>query len=150
MQDATELVKLEQEVGALELSVATKKERIAILKKRIETAIEEGEFPSSSHVSGAAVFIKRQMWAGPLNGDHAALTKVLHKLDLDRLGPKTVHSGTLSSYVREYLDPDETLPLDERLLSPNPAPIPRELFDALNITEKIDVAVTGAKAKGTP
>lgn len=142
---ARELVQVQRDINGAEITLADLKERRDKLKAQVQADIEEDRLPESSTVSGASVHIKRQVWSGPAV-DHAALTAVLKKLRLTELMPSTVHSGQLSSFVREHLDPDETMTLEERLLSPEPKALDPRLYAALKVTEKIEVGVTGAGA----
>ena len=115
-------------------------------------AIFADDFQESSRVDGASVFLWRQIWASPAKdddgeADHARLTAVLDGLGLDHLRPDKVNTQSLSAYVREQIedapifnDDGEALTLEQRAR----AVLDGSLVDALNLTEKREVHVTGA------
>lgn len=141
---AQHLVNLTREMNALNAKLKGLKEITEKCQARIELAIENGDWPESSSVDGASVHVHRQTWFGPADGDHKQLTKQLIELGHEDLAPSTVNSSRLSSFCREYLDPDRKMPLRTRLLSDNPKAMPVELVDALTFSEKEDIRVTGA------
>jgi hypothetical protein len=114
-------------------------EHIKKCNKRVQDAIENGEYPESVKIDGAAVFRSKQVWASPLDGDHARLTAVLEDLGLREYLPKTVNSQSLSGYIRGELDENEELPLEQRVESIDP-----RLREVLKITEKATVKINGA------
>lgn len=139
MEAARALVDLRKQLRRLEDAVSTLEERVAKCNAIIEHYMEEGEFPFSSSVDGATVYRSVTIRASAKNKDHERLTAVLDELGLVEYLPKTVNANTISGYVREHLDPDESKSLDERLATLDP-----RLRDALNIYEDVKVKVVGA------
>lgn len=143
MELATAWVEKKRQIKALDAQAADLKAEVGIIETLLLEFIEKGEFPSKSRVNGATVYLKSQVWAGPDEGDHESLTNVLSDLGLVEYLPSKVNTQSLSAFVREHLDPDETLELSERLASPNPKPLDPKLLAALKITDRISVGVNG-------
>lgn len=158
MEAAKELVQQHREKKRLERELATVTTKIAALSKgEVLYAIDGEDFPESSRVDGASVFLWTQVWASPAKtavndkgeeaADHDHLTAVLDGLGLHHLKPSTVNTQSLSAYVREQVDnapffDDDGNALDlearARLV------LPASLVDALNLTMKREVHVNGA------
>lgn len=137
---AKELVVLEREKKTLDRQLDTTKERIAARKALVLQAMENEAFSTSQNVLGANVHLHTQVWAGPADGDHAALSAVLSELGYVELLPSTVNAQRFSAFVREQIrETDKTLPLDERIALGLP-----KLAAVTKATEKREVRVTGA------
>jgi hypothetical protein len=111
-------------------------ERLKPIEATVRQYMENGDLPEGFKAGGRTFFFQRQLWAGPAES-HEALTGVLAGLGLTEYLPKTVNAQSLSAYVRECLDPDKLLPLEQRLASPEPRPLEPELLAALKVTEKV-------------
>lgn len=138
MEVAEQLVAVERQIDVHETALEELKDRAKKLKARVQQFMEEGQFPISSNVSGANVHLQAQIWAGPAT-DHSDLAAALSDEGLFKLLPGTVHSGRLSSYVREHDTKDPTQTIEERFSS-----LPDSLKSAIKITEKFQIKVTGA------
>jgi hypothetical protein len=143
MDLARQLVELSSQRDDYAAHVASLDERIKAIKEIILTLVEDGRLPESFRCDGKNVHLHRQVWAGPINGDHKALAAVLAELGLIEYLPSTVNSQKISAFVREHIDPDNKhLELRDRLLSAEPVAIDPRLLDVLKITEKRDIRVT--------
>lgn len=170
MELATKLVQAQRTLNGLKARVKTTADQIQELQSSLLTAIEDGKFPQSSNVEGASVHRKSQLWASPADGDHERLTAILDGLgeDYEHLLPTTVNSQTLSGFIREKLA-DAPLIEDRPMVNEDTGEVvldddgdpvmqtafltleerarlvlPASLCDALKLTDKVTVNVTGA------
>ena len=134
-----QLVEMTRQMNRLDTASVILLDRVKKCKQMLMDAMEVGAFPTNARIDGATVYHSSQVWASPLDGDHDALTHVLSELGLYEYVPHTVNSQSLSAYVREHLDEDETKDLEERLATLDP-----RLRSALKITDKQQIKVTGA------
>lgn len=138
MEKAQHLVALKRQVAGLTTEATALGVQIERLNDELLAHMEAGEFPSSSKVAGATVYLRSDVWAGPADGDHAALTAALESMGYDDLTPKTVNSSRLSAWVREHLDDDTTKAIEDRLTTLDPAIRP-----FIKVTEKQSVRING-------
>jgi hypothetical protein len=146
MRVAEDLVKFTRLMKQAKKTMEAFGEIVARCSGSLERYMEEGEYPLKAQADGATVSHTSQVWASPQGGDHARLTAVLDDLGLDWLKPGTVNSQTLSSYVREHLDPDKSLDLETRIANGHPdnGKLPPELVSVLKISDPAKIKVTGA------
>ena len=155
MEAAKRLVELHRVRKSLDSELADIKAEITALSTgEVLMAVDAEAFPSSARVDGASVFLWTQVWASPAkadeddsSADHARLTLVLDELGLTHLKPAKVNTQALSAYVSEQIDnapifseDGEALTLEQRAY----LVLPAALVDALHLTEKREVRVTGA------
>lgn len=138
MQKASRLVGIRRQIKGLDAEVTDLKKDAAALEAELLVHMENGEFPTNARIDGATVSIKRQVWAGPKNGDHKVLAQVLYDLGLTEYVPKTVNTQSLSGYIREQLDDDKLKAIEDRLNNLDP-----RLRDVLNVTERVSIQANG-------
>lgn len=144
MQRAKRAVAIKRRLNTIAAEEKGLKEELDKIEAQILEDMENEEIPESFNADGASIFTRHVVRFGPKDKDHAALSAVLKDLgELDLL-PKTVNHNTLASYVREFLDPDETMPIRDRLLSDEPKAMPEKLVDVLAIYEETQVSINNA------
>lgn len=144
MERAKRLVQITRRLNTIKAEDKALKDEAEGLRAQLLDDIENEQIPESFRCDGASVFTKHTVRFGPADGDHAGLSLVLEELGEIELLPSTVNHNRLSSFVREFLDPDESMPIADRLLSDNPKAIDPRLLAALKVMEEDDVSVNGA------
>lgn len=152
MQLAERRVLLQRKKKALETMIGDVDAELKTIGAQLQVFVENGDWPESSRVDDATVFLFRQVWASPAPGadgkaDHDKLTAVLDVLGLDEYKPSTVNTQSLSAYVREEIKKAPVFDDDGKVLSLEQRArrvLPASLVDALNITEKREMRVNGA------
>lgn len=152
MQLAEKRVLLQRRKKALETALDDVQSQINAIGPQLLTFVDTGNFPESSRVEDATVFLFTQVWAGPAKGpdnkpDHDRLTAVLDGLELHEYKPSTVNTQSLSAYIREEIKKAPVFDDDGKVLSLEQRArrvLPASLVDALNITEKREMRVNGA------
>lgn len=144
MEYATDLAALQSAYEEADRIALELEDRLKKRKVQIEQYMLDGDLSESFKAGGRTIFRQRQVWAGPAlddagNADHTALTETLRDLGLTEYLPRSVNTQSFSAYVREHLDPDTSMTLEERLLSDEPKALPRELFAAIKVTEKVSI-----------
>lgn len=143
---AKELVALRSEKKDLERRIDTElNPKIARREKYIEEAMLDERFSIKSSVSGKTVYLQQQVWASVPKSNVPIVTRIFDDYGLDEYKPSSVNSQSFSAFVRERLDPDESLPIEERLANGHPehGKVPTELLPYINVTEKNTVKVNG-------
>jgi hypothetical protein len=119
------------------LAALTKKvnERCTKLEEQVLNLIEDEQLPPSFRGKlGSSIYTRGEIWASPLEGNHARLTEVLRGLGTgwEHLLPTNVNSQTLSGIVRGAYNED-TDSFD----------LPPDLLTVLKITKKTRVVSNG-------
>jgi hypothetical protein len=119
------------------IAALTKKvnERCTKLEEQVLNLIEDEQLPPSFRGKlGSSIYTRGEIWASPLEGNHARLTEVLRGLGTgwEHLLPTNVNSQTLSGIVRGAYNED-TDSFD----------LPPDLLTVLKITKKTRVVSNG-------
>jgi hypothetical protein len=97
--------KLEEQLGAT-------KDKIAGLERSILNAMQENQIdrlPINLGTEKVTLYIHKQLWAKPKNGDKLNVMQVLKHCGLSDLVQEQYNTSTLSAYVRERLADGENL-----------------------------------------
>lgn len=114
---------------------ALKKERDELDKQMVEMYRDAG-VPSMS-VDGKTLYLNRKTFAQRKDGVTTDDVKdALRLAGFPEMITETINANTLSSFVREYFDPE------------NPKPFPQPLAEVLELGERITIGVTAAGRKG--
>lgn len=108
------------------------KEAEEALLEQMQTAGTQSVKPSG----GGNIRIDRKVWASA-GGQVDRLVRACKKAGLDDLVKEGVNGNTLSGYVREF-DPAKNLSAEQITRK-----LPRAIRDAVTVTEKIQLVVTG-------
>lgn len=98
--------------------------------RRLETQVIlefEQAGVSSLRLNDHTVYLQRQVWASPKDGDHDRLATVLRLNGLDALIQQKINSHSISAYVRE--------------METNEQALPQALVDALKISETYNARI---------
>lgn len=96
-----EFIALDAKRKALEGDVDKLKEQLAVLEPQIMQRFENAGMQSMKSTSGVTLYINRQLWASPRNGDHATLVAALREIGLTDMIKTQCNTQTLSAYIRE-------------------------------------------------
>lgn len=134
MEDPMELAKqftdLAKTKKDLEVMLGDIKRKLEVIEPVLLQAIEEDRFPQSSRVNGMTVYLKREVWASPKDGDYEKACEALRAANLGEYVHERFNTNSVSAYVRDLEREGE--------------PLPPILQDALNVTEKFKVQARAA------
>jgi len=125
-----EYLRLRDEVEATDERLSALKERRDRVEEELLKAYERNG-TSSVRCDGRTVYLHRQLWARPKDGDHALVCDLLRAHDLGDLVRTSVNAQTLSSLVRER-DAEGT-------------PLPEDLAAAIDVSEAYRLRVRKAR-----
>lgn len=97
---------------------------IAVLEEGVLADFENAG-ASSMNIDGLSVYLHRQLWAKPRNGDYPAACEALKKAGLGAMVEPRFNTNTLSSWFREKDKAGE--------------PVPDVLTDVIDLTEVFSV-----------
>lgn len=116
LEVASEWKALDDKLDELETQKTVIEEQIKELKRQMRPYEEQLLLFFSEHgvnnikLHGKTLYIHRQLWARPLDGDYERACKVLRDIGLDEYVKETVNVNSISAYVREQDDMGIELP----------------------------------------
>ena len=124
MEQVRRLAELEDEKSDLERRLKRVKSEIADVEPVVRDEMAQ-EGVQSINVGDRTVYLHRQLWARPRDGDYASAVEALREVGLDEYVEEKFNVHSLSAVVREWDRNDEE--------------VPEELAKSLEITEDIKV-----------
>jgi hypothetical protein len=121
-----EFVELNRRRRALEAELDEVKGKLADLQSALLDDFGDAGI-SSVKAQGATVFIKRELWASPADGDYQRASYALINAGLGHFVQPRFNTNTLSAYFRE--------------LEKDGQPIPEALKETFNLTEKFSLQI---------
>lgn len=101
-QLVNEFIELDLARKAKEDEVEKQKERLAELQAELLTRFENAGMQSMrSKEFGVTIYVRREIWASPAEGNETLLMERLKSLGLGDMVKEKVNTQTLSAYVRE-------------------------------------------------
>lgn len=132
------VIKLHKKKIKLETQLEEIKAKIDDEEAKLLEQMQAAGTASVKPAGGGNIRISRVVWASA-GGNVPALVEACKKAGLDDLVSDTVNSNRLSGYVREF-DPDKNLSAEQITKK-----LPRAVRDKINVTEKIQLVVSGLK-----
>lgn len=123
---ADKLTELRDQKGELTDQLKDVNSKIEELNETMVEIMINEEMPSFKR-SGRTFFLNTRTFASPKGGQREAMHNWLKENGFADLIKETVHSSTLSSFAKEYIDENDELPED--------------LAEVLNVYDKISVGV---------
>lgn len=103
------LVELDRERRQLENRIKEINSERGRLEEKILDEMQHAGV-QNMNIGGATVYLHRQLWARPRDGNKQAVIAALHEAGLDEYVSETFSTQSLSAYVRELDSYDEPLP----------------------------------------
>ena len=129
-------IELDAARKAKEGEVDAIKEELAQLEPQIMERFENAGMQSMKSSNGVTVYIARQVWASPREGNHAGLVSALQSIGLNDMVKTQCNTQTLSAYVRE---------VEKEIFGENSSPddlikkLPEAIQPFIAITEKFAI-----------
>lgn len=95
-----ELDEMETKKAQIEEQIKEIKTKMRPYEDQLLELFAENEV-NNIRIQGKTLYIHRQLWARPLDGDYEKACKVLREVGLDEYVKETVNINSISAYVRE-------------------------------------------------
>jgi len=109
MPDLAEFVRLQEERRKIESTLDSLKEILKVMEEEILGEFERTGM-SSAKVDGMTIYLHRQLWAGPKEGDYATACRVMKENGLGDFVSERFNTNTVSAWVREEEKSGRALP----------------------------------------
>lgn len=100
---------LEQKRSAIEHQIKELKKQIQPYEEQLLQMFAENGV-NNIKIHGKTIYIHRQLWARPVDGDYERACKILREIGLDEYVKETVNVNNISAYVREQDEMGSELP----------------------------------------
>lgn len=126
-------IELDQKRKSHEGAIDAIKEELARLETELMQRFENAGIQSMKSTSGYQVYVRRDLWAGAIDGQDALLVESLKLAGLGDMVKEKCNTQTLSAYVREIEKANFTTPQKPDLLI---KALPAPMQAAVSVTEK--------------
>ena len=122
-------VTLSTERKRLEVLVDGVKRQLTAMEDAVLEGLVEAGLQSVKTTTGSTIYLHRQLWAGPVDGDYERACEALNVAGLGDLVQTRFNTSTLSAWCRERDKAGE--------------PLPPSFDGAIHVAEKSSVRVRG-------
>jgi hypothetical protein len=138
--DLKEFVALEKEKAQLNGRLKVINQRLEVLDGAItEEFVKDGI--QSMRVDGRTVYLHRDIYASPKDGERAAVVEALKECDLSQYIKEDYNANSLTAFVREMVrEAEEQARLEKRVLVDPAGALPAGLAAKLNVSTVFSVS----------
>jgi hypothetical protein len=138
--DLKEFVALEKEKAQLNGRLKVINQRLEVLDGAItEDFVKDGI--QSMRVDGRTVYLHRDIYASPKDGERAAVVEALKECDLSQYIKEDYNANSLTAFVREMVrEAEEQARLEKRVLVDPAGALPAGLAAKLNVSTVFSVS----------
>ena len=135
-----EFVKLEGEKSDIKTRLKAIEARLSELDESLTRQfIEDGI--QSMNIDGRMVYLHREIFASPKDGNKEAVLTALKACDLGQYVREDYNANSLKAYVREMVhEAEEQARFEDRVITDPAAAVPQQLAETLNISTVFSVA----------